>query len=794
MVSAATPPRYDDSVVNLLRLESEKTPVVRASLYRNLIDLMMQDRPSTQGATRTRIFETLSRLHPHIPVIVRKDVARRVGLQRIPQPLDMVLWLWTGDPDVTPEMLQTLNLRPADWLALLPKLPQSALGQLSVRADLPPAVQRALTSLGAGGLEIEAPVPTPATAPEILAPTEPPITVEPIIAQPERETSLEVSMMSVTPVEPVPTTPDPSRDLSVDWTQLRKPRGPDENHLDSVARAIFVRVPDQVFASNDDAPSKNAARDESAVDLKEIIVAADIPDAAPDQPAPTTTTEALSEEAQVQIRDLIQRIAEFRKRWIDKPSVNAEMDYPLRDTQLSEIATVIQNEMEIAGFQVEPKIDINAAPPLEESDIFEPSVMDEIIDISQDQALPDHQTEADDDALMLTEAVAHKLPPLEFNVAEDDAEDPAEIPLAATAHLKSLAQRAASLADWQWETDRVGNFLHAHAPNMQTTQLGGLLPALRGTNLMSLLADGQQRDNVARALERRSAFRDIEFDHLDGPLKGQWWLSGVAVFDPRTGLYLGHRGVARRSDTDLTAPNDTQAALAGTTEILSTLAHETRTPLNAIMGFAQMIDAQTWGAVPAPYAPQASAILQESQKLLQALDDVTDTHRLQRGAFGLTIEPIEPGTVITQLLNTHQAQANTRNLPLLSRIYPGLPMLWSDREALERALGRLLVIALTQAETGEAVMASVRALPNDEVCFSISRIMMALEDGVGSTPALATPATPVTGTSFAMRFVHQVVMSLGGRLETHQRRFDMIVPATLPADSALSHQHKNTLN
>jgi His Kinase A (phospho-acceptor) domain len=793
MVSAATPPRYDDSVVNLLRLESEKTPVVRASLYRNLIDLMMQDRPSTRGATRTRIFETLSRLHPHIPVIVRKDVARRVGLQRIPQPLDMVLWLWTGDPEVTPEMLETLNLRPADWLALLPKLPKSALGQLSSRADLPPTVQRALTSLGAGGLEIQAPAPAIADAPASLVPIETLPKSEPF-TKPKRETSIEVSMMSVTPVETTTTLSDPSRDLSVDWTQLRKPRPEDENHLDSVARSIFVRVPEQVFASNDDLPSKNASVEETMparVEWQTKAVAAEEKNKA--------ITEALSEEAQAQIRDLIQRIADFRKRWIDKPITNAEMNYPLRDTQLSEIANVIHSEMEIAGFHVEstietPQPEIKAAPIVDESNIFEPSMMDEIIDISQEQVLPENQTEADEDALMLTEAIAHRLPPLAFSVPVDDAEDKAEIPLAATAHLRSLAQRAASLADWQWETDRVGNFLYAHTPHMQATQLGGLLPALRDTNLISLLKEGKPRDTVTRALDRRSAFRDIEFEHNDGPLKGHWWLSGVAVFDPRTGLYLGHRGVARKSDTEIVATTDSYVALKGTSEILSTLAHETRTPLNAIMGFAQMIDAQTWGAVPAPYAPQASAILQESQKLLQALDDVTDAHRLQRGAFGLTIAPIEPGTIIMQILSTHQVKANAKNLPLLSRIYPGLPMLWSDREALERALGRLLVIAISQTETGESVIASVRALQNDAVCFSIGRIAMALDDDASAAPALPATASPATGNSFAMRFVQQVVISLGGRLETHERRFDLIVPATLPADSALPKQHKHNLN
>ncbi len=790
MPSAAAPPRYDDSVVNLLRLESDKSQVVRVSLYRNLIDLMMQDRASTKGATRTRIFETLSRLHAVVPAQARRDVARRVGQQRQPQPLDLVLWLWTGDPEVSSQMLPTLQLRQSDWQALLPKLPQSALGQLNMRSDLPATVQRALASLGSGGVELES-SPMVALSPPVVKPEKAAAEISALPTQTLSVTALEVNS---SPEENNPereplelTTLHSEPELSVDWSQLRKGRPRDSNHLETVARIIFVTPPENVIASNDDAPSPaerglGTVETAAPVILESLISEAlileslnPVPNEAPlKENNISADVQVLSEEAQVQIRDLIQRIADFRRRWIDRPGVDSAPNFPARDTQLSEIADVIHAEMELAGYEldgtpVSPVTEISASEI--DDDIFEPSMMDEIIDAPEHTALPENQFAADDSALLLSDSVAYRLPPVQ--------------PQANAPYTPSNAEIAASLADWQWESDRAGRFLQAQATSTDQNLPGGLFSGLRGSSLVSLFADTAHMV-VSRALERRSAFRDIEFYHGDGPLAGRWWVSGVAVFDVRTGLYLGHRGVARRVDVPAAAKkSDTVPAVTiETTELLSTLAHETRTPLNAIMGFAQMIDAQTWGAVPAPYAPHAVGILQESQKLLQALDDVTDTHRLKRGVFELHKAPFDPGQVIAHVLGDQHTQALGHNMHLLSRIYPGLPMLWSDRDALERALGRLLVVAITQALPGEAVMASVRALAGDEVCFSISRITLRLDGEIEPSSLARTDVAVPTGTSFAMRFVEQLVTSLGGRLEASPRRFDLIIPAAMPADSA----------
>ena len=56
-------------------------------------------------------------------------------------------------------------------------------------------------------------------------------------------------------------------------------------------------------------------------------------------------------------------------------------------------------------------------------------------------------------------------------------------------------------------------------------------------------------DCVERAFGIRAPFRDCVLElGEDGPLAGQWVISGVPAFSPSDGRFIGYRGVARRDD------------------------------------------------------------------------------------------------------------------------------------------------------------------------------------------------------------------------------------------------------
>jgi signal transduction histidine kinase len=750
-------PRFQDSVLNLLRLESDKSASTRIALYRNLIDLMMQGRPATLGVNRPKIFQTLSRLHPDVPVKARRDVVHRIAQQRIAQPLDMVSWLSAADPDLTLSMWHQVTLIETDWLDLLPRLPMKSLSQLAVRDDLPESVRRGLVSLGAAGIGLP---PSPAV-------------LETEIASPRTET--EDAALHLLPVDgnadendhdnasaEIAESENFAAEKMPDWTQifgkLSDTSAPEQlERMNVIARAVLGGQRIDVAASNDDHP---VAEIEPPL-LLDAPVADDESDVIADS-VPTTLDhdddpKELSSEAQQQIRDLLQRIAAFRKRWVEGVSTPDTARPTLDNVEaLAAAADAIQ-------------ADATAA-------------QSELVTRTSDPAASDNVESADDEPLVLTTSIASNLGTA-GTAQSDEASRVASqqiVEAESGRNARALSDIAASLADFDWHSDRSGRFQSAQSISLSVSHGAGLAPAMAGRSLLGLFSDDIARQVVERSLRRKSAFRDVTF-HIDsGVLTGHWRLSGVPKFDTVTGLYVGYTGVAVRAGPAMLALQ-VPAEVAGTNSItalvetslattdkLATLAHETRTPLNAIMGFAQLINTQTWGEVSDQYRGKANAILEESTRLLRALDDVSDQAKFDRGAYEMHINAFHPSVVILAVREAAQEEANRRTVHLLTRIHDGLPTLWSDRDAIERALGRLVVIALAGAAAGEVVLLTAKAMPNDDVCFSVTRP----HAGQGDPDKVST-----VGSSFGLRLVRHLAAVLSGRVDLSERRLELIVPA-----------------
>ena len=73
-------------------------------------------------------------------------------------------------------------------------------------------------------------------------------------------------------------------------------------------------------------------------------------------------------------------------------------------------------------------------------------------------------------------------------------------------------------------------------------------------------------------------------------------------------------------------------------EFLSRMSHELRTPMNAILGFAQILEMRQ-------LSPKESAgvqqILKAGRHLLQLINEVLEISRIEAGRLSLSIEPIK---------------------------------------------------------------------------------------------------------------------------------------------------------
>src|SRR6476661_5971588 len=223
----------------------------------------------------------------------------------------------------------------------------------------------------------------------------------------------------------------------------------------------------------------------------------------------------------------------------------------------------------------------------------------------------------------------------------------------------------------------------------------------------TLNGEGDRIDREAvRAFTVRAPFRDARFTVAgEGVVSGEWKISGVPAFDPADGRFRGYRGIAMREQSEVHAPDATAQALADP-DSLRELVHEIKTPLNAIIGFAEIIEGQYLGPADRRYRDRAQEIVQQARLLLLAIDDLDFAAKVHSSLAGgnrrvnLTelIERIVP--TLRDLAASNQVQVDA----------PGFPrgvVAQAQPEIADRLIFRMCSALIQQAAAGERLRLNV---------------------------------------------------------------------------------------
>lgn len=143
-----------------------------------------------------------------------------------------------------------------------------------------------------------------------------------------------------------------------------------------------------------------------------------------------------------------------------------------------------------------------------------------------------------------------------------------------------------------------------------------------------------------------------------------------------------------------------EAASRAKTNFLAHLSHDIRTPLNHIIGFAELMDCETYGTLGDPrYAEYVQSIKSSGEHLLTSFAAILDLAELENGQKVLRTDAVSVDEVVTAICRRFRGQVARAGLDLSVNAETGA-VLRGDRLALTRMVGNIVENAIRFTPAG----------------------------------------------------------------------------------------------
>ncbi len=258
---------------------------------------------------------------------------------------------------------------------------------------------------------------------------------------------------------------------------------------------------------------------------------------------------------------------------------------------------------------------------------------------------------------------------------------------------------------------------------------------------------------VARAFANRQVICGGRLFLVDaGPWSGDWLIDAAPLFDRETGRFLGYEGsINHGHPAPIVEPESRQAQPRS--DGMRQMVHELRSPLNAISGFAQLIEGQFFGPVSNHYRELARSIIADATYLSGAFEDIDLAARLDAGGMARGHGRSDAAAMVAALADSD------------SIIYVG-PQLDVSVAITERGLHQLLsrFVALV-APSEETQPFPARIGLSDTIMPGFVTIEAQSEGVVRHSDGKDESDGSALGSAFSWRLVERMARDHGGSLQ-----------------------------
>lgn len=301
-----------------------------------------------------------------------------------------------------------------------------------------------------------------------------------------------------------------------------------------------------------------------------------------------------------------------------------------------------------------------------------------------------------------------------------------------------------------------------------------VLPMVFGLRLRDC---GPADSAIASLTSRKQPLRSVPLI-LGGAaaISGEWVVDAAPRFAPEDGRFIGYAGRFRRRAE---ANRERGSASGDSADRLRQLLHELRTPVNAIQGFAEVIQQQFFGPVPHQYRALAANIAGDAARILAGFDELERLARLESGALALEKGESDALATIRSLSAQLEESLAAREVTLRMECAATTCPVTIDAVDMEVLAWRFLAALAEAAEEKEQIVIECRIGDGTlRLSAPLPRSIVGREDLFSALPDDRTsgPGAGMFGFGFALRLARGEARSAGGDLRRNGDLVELLLP------------------
>ena len=226
-------------------------------------------------------------------------------------------------------------------------------------------------------------------------------------------------------------------------------------------------------------------------------------------------------------------------------------------------------------------------------------------------------------------------------------------------------------------------------------------------------------------------------------------------------------------------------------EFLSIMSHELKTPLNVIMGYAELARTDTLPAIGLKPQEAVNKILIHSKDLLHMVDEILQATRIEAGAARAVVEDINL-TAFLDDLRISCENPTAKELTLIWSYGNELPVTRTDRDKLKHILQNLIANAIKFTPEGSVTISARHLVDKNMMEFKVA------DTGIGIQPELlasiferfrqidASNTRTYGGVGLGLFIVKRFAEMLGGSITVESKpdqgsTFTLTLPVVAPS-------------